>query len=202
MRLTEWFTSLNVCKKYADNEQLFRGLAALDSKAIMCLQMKALPAIQKAVKSLGLPREQAEELVNDSTLVFLQKIESGAYVFQGYAPTTYLIEVAKRMAYAKTRRRRPANEALEAQYDLGKEEWNALEKQQALADLVRQFLGRLSEECARVIRLHHLEGYRDEEVIEQGMTPYSTINSLKVKRSTCMKKLIVIAQAWKSSKTI
>jgi hypothetical protein len=64
---------------------------------------------------------------------------------------------------------------------------------------VRQLLGNLGQPCEQVVRLHHIEGYSDEEVVNQKMTKYSTTDSLKMKRSDCMKKLIQLAQQWKTS---
>ena len=45
-----------------------------------------------------------------------------------------------------------------------------------------------------------IEGYPDEEVVRQGWTRYTTTDSLKIKRSDCMKKLIQIAQQWAKRK--
>lgn len=201
MRLTEWLPSLSPCRVFTTHEQLYRGLQQLDNQAIVCLQLRTAPTIKKLVKQYNLPAEQTEEILNQASLVFLQKIESGAYVFQGYAPTTYLIEIAKRMVSTTARRRKPANEPLDGQLQVAAEDYATLERQQSAADLVKRFLGQLGERCAQVIRLHHIDGYRDEEVIQENMTPYSTINSLKMKRSDCMKKLIQIAQAWRTSTT-
>ena len=44
-----------------------------------------------------------------------------------------------------------------------------------------------------------VDGYSDEEVVNQGLTKYSTPDSLKMKRSDCMKKLVQLAQQWKIS---
>jgi DNA-directed RNA polymerase specialized sigma24 family protein len=69
-------------------------------------------------------------------------------------------------------------------------------------ETIRHLLGQMGEPCAQVIRLHHIEGYSDEEVVKQKMTGYTTTDSLKMKRSNCMKKLIQLAQKWKISNNI
>ena len=74
--------------------------------------------------------------------------------------------------------------------------------QRESADLVRQFLAHMGEPCETVIRLHHIDGYSDEEVVRQGWTRYSTTDSLKIKRSDCMKKLIQIARQGRSTNNI
>jgi DNA-directed RNA polymerase specialized sigma24 family protein len=199
MSVNAWFSPLRSFRKFQDNQQLFNGLADLDNRAILYLQAKSAPMVRKLTKRMGLDREQSEEILNQSTLVFLQKIESGAYTFKGHAPTTYLVEVAKRLAMAKVRRKKPASLTLEDHHQQ-KSEYEEVKRLEASADLVHCLLGQLSDVCAHVIRLHHIDGYSDAEVIEGDFTAYSTINSLKMKRSTCMKKLIEIAQQWKTSK--
>lgn len=199
MPVTEWFSPLRPCKKFKDHQQLYQGLVALDNQAILCLQTKASPMVRKIGRNMGLDREQTEEILNQSTLIFLQKIEKGAYEFKGHAPTTYLVEVAKRLAMAKVRRKKPNNEPLEDHHHRDLSDFEEMERQKSSADLVRRFLGKVGEACAQVIRLHHIDGYSDDEVITRGFTAYSTINSLKMKRSTCMKKLIEIARKWKTS---
>lgn len=203
MSVKHWFTASKPCKKFSEPAQLFAGLQTQDERAILCLQTKALPMVMKQVLNFGLNREQGEDIMNRATLIFLQKIENGSYVFQGHALTTYLIEVAKRLAMAAARKSsKHQHQELEENHLDHLGDFAEHERRESAADMVRQLLGRLNEACAKVIRLHHIDGYRDDEVIEQGLTPYSTVNSLKMKRSNCMKQLIKIAQEWKTSTTI
>jgi RNA polymerase sigma factor (sigma-70 family) len=199
MRITEWLTPANPCRQYNDNEQLFLALKSLNNSAILCIQTKALPSAHKLVQQYGLPPENVDELVNESTLIFLRKISDGAYQFQGHAPSSYLIEIMKRVALTMTRKKQKTYEALEDHHDMHDPDLESSKRQQESADLVRQFLGQMGEPCASVIRLHHIEGYSDDEVVRQGWTRYSTTDSLKIKRSDCMKKLIQIAQKWRTS---
>ncbi|MEL7425747.1 MAG: hypothetical protein AAFN81_22335 [Bacteroidota bacterium] len=202
MSVRSWFSVGNPCKKFKQHADLFAGLQAQDERAIVCLQTKALPMVMKQVRAFGLSREQGEEILNRSTLVFLQKIESGGYQFQGNAPTSYLTEVAKRMAMAQSRKSsKHQHQELEDAHIDHMADYAENERKQAAADMVRNLLGKLNDACAQVIRLHHIDGYSDDEVIKNNMTPYSTKNSLKMKRSSCMKKLIKIAQEWQTSTT-
>lgn len=199
MFVSAWLNPLRSSRQFQDDRQLFDGLVALDNRAILQLQRKAAPMVRKITKSMGLNMEQSEEILNQSTLVFLQKIESGAYEYKGHAPTTYLVEVAKRMAMAKVRRKKPVTVELEDNH-LQKSDYEEVKRMEASAELISLFLGKLTDVCAKIIRLRHIDGYSDDEVITAGFTAYSTVNSLKMKRSGCMKKLIEIAQKWKSSK--
>jgi len=197
MRIKEWFSSPNPCKSFETHEQLFLGLKALDNAAILCVQIKALNAVRKLVGQFKLPLEQVDDILNQSTLIFLRKITDGSYQFQDHAPSTYLVEIAKRVALMATRTQKKAPEALENHQNLADLDIDKNLEQREATELVRQLLGQLGQPCDQVIRLHHIEGYSDEEVVRQKMTRYSTVNSLKMKRSDCMKKLIHLAQQWK-----
>ena len=198
MRLKEWLSPPNPCQPFDTHERLFEGLRRLENSAILCVQTKALHVVKKLVRQYGLPPEQADDILNQSTLIFLRKIEDGSYQFQNYAPSTYLLEIARRVALMATRSHKNAPDTLENHHQLLPDpDAEALGKHNETVELVRQLLGQLGSPCDQVIRLHHIDGYSDEEVVRQKLTRYSTVNSLKMKRSDCMKKLIQLAQQWK-----
>ena len=201
MQIRSWLSSKGG-ETFKDNEALFVGLRKLDQRAIVHLQEQAMPMVRKIARGYGLPSEKAEEILNDSTVIFLQKIESGAYQFEGYHPMTYCIEIAKRLALMATRTRKYATEDLEKIREIPDNEMEALQERREKAEMVHQLLTRLGDPCETVIRLYHIDGYSDEEVIEQKRTVYTTIDSLKMKRSICMKKLSQLAQEWKTSNKI
>jgi RNA polymerase sigma factor (sigma-70 family) len=198
MRITEWLNPLNPCRQFEGHERLFQALKNLNNAAILCVQHKAMPSVRKYVHQFGLPADQADEVLNQSSLIFLRKIEEGTYQFQGHSPVTYLVEIAKRVALSMTRKHQKSYETLENHSDLHDPAVDASHRQRESAELVQQFLGQMGEPCASVIRLHHIDGYSDEEVVKQGWTRYTTTDSLKIKRSDCMKKLILIAQEWRN----
>jgi hypothetical protein len=51
-----------------------------------------------------------------------------------------------------------------------------------------------------VIRLKYIDGISDEEAVQDKLTAYSTADSLRKKRSDCMKKLKDITASKKSKK--
>jgi DNA-directed RNA polymerase specialized sigma24 family protein len=199
MRIKEWFSSPNPCSRFETNEQLFLGLKNLDEKAILCVQLKALNVVRKLTRQFKLPQESVDDILNQSSLIFLRKITEGSYQFQGHAPVTYFIEIARRVAMMATRSQNKTLESLENHQNLADLDIAKDQGRLEATELVRQLLTQLGSPCAEVIRLHHIDGYSDEEVVSQKMTPYSTVNSLKMKRSDCMKKLIHLAQQWKTS---
>ena len=199
MRLSEWFTPGSPCKRFDTHERLFEGLRKLDNAAILCLQVKGLPMVKKIVAGYCLESDKAGDIINSATLIFLQKIGSGAYQFQGHAPMTYFIEIAKRQALMATRSLKKATQRLDDLPETADPDAADLLRRQDAADTVRHMLDQLGQPCADVIRLHHIDGYSDEEVVKMRFTKYSTPDSLKMKRSDCMKKLVQIATQWKTS---
>jgi RNA polymerase sigma factor (sigma-70 family) len=202
MGITAWFSPPNPCKSYDTNERLFEGLRRLDNAAILCVQMKAINSVRKFVGQYRLPTEQVDDILNQSTLIFLRKIEDGTYQFQNHAPSTYLIEIARRVALMATRSQKSTLDTLDNQQYLPDPDVEKAGKQSEDKELVRQLLGHLGPPCEQIVRLHHIEGYSDDEVVKQQLTKYSTIDSLKMKRSDCMKKLIQLAQQWKTTNNI
>jgi hypothetical protein len=202
MQLSKWFTSSDPCKRFGSHELLFEGLQNLDNAAILCIQVRALPSVKKIVAGYGLPSEKVDELLNAATLVFLQKIGSGAYQFQGHSPLNYFLEIAKRQALMATRSLKKATVPLENLPEAADPDHADLLRRNEAAETVKQLLDQLGQPCADVIRLHHIEGFSDEEVVSQGLTKYSTTDSLKMKRSDCMKKLVQLATRWKNSTNI
>lgn len=199
MRITDWLAPSNPCRQFDGNEGLFQALKRLDNTAILCVQTRAMPSARKFARQYGLTPDSADDVLNQSTLIFLRKIEDGTYQFQGHAPSTYLVEIMRRVALMMTRTQKKSHESLENHHDLHDPEEEAAQRQRESADLVRQFLVQMGEPCESVIRLHHIDGYSDEEVVRQGWTRYTTTDSLKIKRSDCMKKLIQIARQWKDT---
>jgi RNA polymerase sigma factor (sigma-70 family) len=196
------FSTSNLHLKYPTNEQLFQGLARGENAAIVCLQDKSYGSIVKIIKNFNLPNEKIEDILNKSTVIFLQKISDRTYEYIGNAPSTYLIEIARNLAHAATRKSKFVTESIENHHYIAETETEDYSQHQENTELVRQLLGQLGEPCSTVIRLQHIDGFSDEEVVNQGLTKYSTVDSLKMKRSDCMKKLIQLAQKWKISNNI
>ncbi len=113
MNILEWISPKKPCKKFDSHETLFLGLQNTENDAILCLQTKTITAVRRIVSGYGLSGNDAEDILNRSTMIFLQKIQEGAYLFQGYAPATYLIEIAKRLALMTTRSQKKHLEPLD-----------------------------------------------------------------------------------------
>lgn len=202
MRIKDWFFPTNPFQQYDTHERLFVGLQRLENSAILCVQTKAIYPVKKLIRQYGLPSEMADDILNQSTLIFLRKIEAGSYQFQNYAPSTYLIEIARRLAMSAMRSHKSTPETLENHHDIPDPDLEVKGRAHEATETIRHLLTYMGGPCEQVIRLHHIEGYSDEEVVSQKMTKYTTVDSLKMKRSNCMKKLIQLAQQWKISNNI
>ena len=117
MRIPEWLSPSNPCRQFGDNERLFEALKKLDNTAILCVQTKAMPSARKFAQQYGLPPHAADEVLNRGTLVFLRKIETGAYRFQGHAPSSYLVEIVRREALMMTRSQRKSQTSVPGEYE-------------------------------------------------------------------------------------
>lgn len=202
MSRLQWFSDRSPCRRFQDAEQLVLALRQWDNEAIACLQMNCRRSVQNIVKRCGLPDEMTEEMLNSATMVFLQKIAAGAYQYQGQSPGAYLTEIARRLSLAAARKQGRNHADLDSVPEPADADIELLTRRNEAAETVQLLLHQLGSPCADVLKLHHIEGYADEEVIRLGLTPYSTIASLKVKRSDCMKKLVQLALQWKNSTNI
>jgi DNA-directed RNA polymerase specialized sigma24 family protein len=192
--LYNWFSKDDPCSRYTTIEERFEGLKQLDNAAILCLQLKALPKIKNMVGHLGLEEDKATEILSQSTIIFLEKIQTGAYQFRGYEPSTYLIEVARRMAMSAVKALHRSDELSENHHLIPDPDIDNRTAQQENDEQIRILLDHIGDPCAQIIRLRYLDGYSDEDVIRLGLTKHSSVNSLKVKRSDCMKKLVTMAK--------
>jgi DNA-directed RNA polymerase specialized sigma24 family protein len=179
---------------FDENDVLYQALQEKSDKAIQFVQRKTIKTVASMSKFAGLSEMDSEEILNDAVIILLQKIASGAYQFQGYDPCTYLVEVAKGLIANAKRKNKRVFEDIDTQFDLA--DYNGTERYLEIKSnesIVRNLLAQIGENCQKLITLKYLEEFKDEEILEQKMTQYSSINTLKVKRSECMKKLSALA---------
>ncbi|PSJ73803.1 hypothetical protein C7N43_27205 [Sphingobacteriales bacterium UPWRP_1] len=180
--------------RFENAEQLFQGLKEEDSEAISYLHRKVWGKISQMGKSQMLSNENIEELINDSIVFLLLKIRKGEYLNNGNHPAIYVIKVAtyKLMEYKRLQRKHQSVE-LETNLKDTEDETQKISEVRDRIEELQLLLTQLGQNCANLLRLTHIEGYKDEEIIQQSLTQYSTIATLKNKRSQCMKRLIELA---------
>lgn len=187
------FALRHPCTPYRDAASLLEGLQAEEPEAIRCLSGKIASAVHYIGKRNNLSEEDIKALHIDAIVVMIQKIREGAYRFKGFAPSTYAIKVAGLLArnYQRASRNRYTLplESVEHLQD-GDEGMAPLPQ----VDLLERLLNTLDERCRTLISLKYLEGLKDQEVLDQRLTAYTTVDSLKNNRARCMKKLTQMAK--------
>ncbi len=179
------------CGHYHNHAALFAGLEREETAAIQCLSARISGSVFNIGQKQRLTNDDIEVLICDCITVCLQKIRAGKYVFQGYDPATYVIEIAKNKAYNYRRSAEKYNTKDLENIQEPAEEPDFVSL--AEAELLEKLLVQLDENCQNLIRLKYLEEYRDKDVINQKITQYTTVNALKSNRSRCLKKLVDIA---------
>jgi DNA-directed RNA polymerase specialized sigma24 family protein len=197
-RILDFFLDRNkqtCCTAYSTSDALFEGLKTEKTTAIQCLYTKISGPVFNLGKNYHLKEEDIEELICDCITFFLQKIKIGDYVYQGFEPSTYVIEVAKNKVknVGRNNAKHLNTELHEASMLIIAEEpeFTNLEA----VNLIDKLIAQLKPSCQNLIRLKYLEEVNDKDAIEQKLTQYSTVNALKSHRAQCMKKLTEIAAA-------
>ncbi len=179
------------CEKYPDSGLLFAGLSREETDAIQCLSARVSGSIFKIGKGYRLTEDDIEELICDCITICLQKIKEGKYIFQGYSPATYVVEIAKNRArnFRRSALRHDTTDLEKVGEQAEEPEFGSF----AETELLEKILAQVESNCQNLIRLKYLEERRDKEVIEEKLTQYTTVDALKNHRSKCMKKLVEIA---------
>lgn len=179
---------------YTDKEFLIQDLKSGKSAAILFVQEKAKPSAIYLLQQSNLPADLLQEALNESTIILLKKLREPNFELLQAKPTTYLVEICRRVVSNMTRKRHFLNhQPLENQQELRDLDTETFFKRREDIEVLTKLLTELGDPCSKVIQLKHLEGYSDEEVVSEKLVAYSTVESLRMKRSDCMKKLKELA---------
>jgi DNA-directed RNA polymerase specialized sigma24 family protein len=165
-------------KEFQNVEHWLNMLKSENSSAIQYLYAKCNKQITQVAKSYKLSNEDTEELICDCMVLFIQKLQSNEYTYQGWDPISYVIEIAKFKSLNYYRR---------------KNKHATVELEQKETELSN---GELLN-CKKLIELKYLEELKDAEIIERKLTQYTTVDALKNHRSKCMKKLTELCSSSK-----
>lgn len=176
---------------FANTKTLFGGLKREDTTAIQYLHSKISNSVFGIGKSYKLADEDVEELICDCITLFILKVRDGLYVYQGFDPATYVIEIAKNKVknYGRFRKKYQFVE-MDLNFDIMDE---SDPTDLAATEILEKLISQLSENCKKLIQLKYLDEIRDKEVVEKNLTQYKSVDSLKNHRALCMKKLSEIA---------
>lgn len=171
------------------HQEFFNRLAGQNSTAIRELAARISNSIFGLGKDYGLSKEDLEEIIWSSITIHLLKIKEKSYVFQGFDPASFTIEIAKNkimQQYAKNQKIEKVKEnySPELVYHIeGIEEEDDVRK-------LHKLLGKINPVCKKLIEMRFFDELSDKEIVEKKLSPYNTTASLKNQRARCMKSLV------------
>ncbi len=184
--------------QFSKLDTLLTALAAGDSKAILYLQDKATGLVKNILLNRGLPDHLLYEVLNDSTVVFIKKVREPGFILNDTQPITFFLGIAKYVISNKTRTRQfSGNTTLDDQHHLSDHSVEQYYAQKEQREVLSHLFTKIGEPCSSIIQLKYLEGLSDKEIVQGKLTIYKSEESLRVKRSDCMKNLRTLAQASK-----
>lgn len=169
---------------------LLESLRMGNSQGILFVQDKAKGFILQTLSQYKLPAHLLQEVQNEAAIIFIKKIREPEFTLHSAKPLTYFFEIIKKVISNETRKRQIGQHLpIETQYELSDPHIADYHARKEHIELLNQLLGSVGNPCAQVIRLKYIDGFSDEETVREGLTIYSTVESLRQKRSDCMKKL-------------
>ena len=173
------------------NDETLRGIIEDDSKVISGLLEQLTSSVAHTLKMSGLSESDVEEVIMDAMVIFIKKVKSGEYTNQGVPIMAYLIKIARYRGQYYYRIKAANPEIPTEELDT----WKGREKVELERwDVVKRALSELPDAQRRLMELTYIEGYRDKEIIDAGLSEYTTISSLKSQRYKAIRSLNRIVQ--------
>ncbi len=177
-----------------DNRAFYEALGRAETPSIKLLAEKIGYNVRQTALQARLSPEDAEELLNDAVVITIANIRNGKFQFTEFSPVTYAKGVVRKLIANRLRSVKPESEAigdLHLPSDLDADIYLQDRERQAI---VGKLLNQMGESCRVLIHMKYFNQLKDEEIIHQGLTIYTSVGSLKSKRSQCLKKLAEIAR--------
>jgi len=168
------------------NKEILKGIIDGDSQIISRLLKQLTYSVGNSLKNSGLNDEDIEEAVMDAMVIFIKKVKSGEFKDQGIPVMSYLAKVARYRGNYYYRKKAANLEFPSDAIDKWKKEEEVTPE---TWDHVKRGLEELPASQRRLLELTYIEGYRDKEIIEAGLSEYSTISSLKSQRYKALRNL-------------
>lgn len=150
------------------------------------------PKIKQLVLKEGLTNEHAEEIFQNSLILFIEKIENPAFVLSSKA-TTYLYGLNRFLTKNETRNNRKTVhvEWTEAT-NFDDSELNYDYEQEARFNQLEQILTQVSEKCQKIFKLFYFEKKSMTDIAK--MLNYSSTNSAKTQKYKCIEQAIKLSE--------
>lgn len=176
-----------------DNQAFFDALGKAETSAIQLLARKISYGVKLAATNAGLRPEDAEEILNDAMVITITNIREGKFQFMEFSPATYATGVARKLVANRIRTQKPRSQELENLPLVSELDPEKYLKDKERQSIVGALLEKLEKTCRQLIQLKYFQPLRDQEIIDRRITEFTTVNSLKSKRSQCLKKLAGLA---------
>lgn len=188
------------CKKYDSDDKLLTGLLREETSAIQCLLLQVEKLVSRHLSKLGIPTSQLQEILHDGILILIYKIKSEQFNSNLSSPKTYLFAICKNLCMNASRQKNHVSSINldDLENKMIAEEPNSLLILEKVS-LLKKMLIELGSPCKELIELKYISEFSDEEQINNKLTKYSSLESLRVSRSQCMKKLLALSTKYKSS---
>lgn len=176
----------------------------METSAVERIMEKTAPSVRYLVLRAQLPESLTRDVLHDAVVILVKKIRDNAYNPAESAPATYLIAIARHLIANQLRQKRnDPTITLDDAPEIADDHLHTFLEGRERRELLESLLDTLGDPCAHLIRLKYLDGYRDEEILAQNLTHYTTPMALRSKRSKCFQKLVELATATKpGNKTI
>lgn len=157
-----------------------------DDKIISELLHELNNKMKHSLLQQGMELRDIEEVLLDSMTIFIQKVRKKEFEDRGVPVIAYLIKVAKIRSYQILKRRKwdivPINDEILTQCngELTRfEDW----------DRVKLAMEKLPINQKKLIEFTYFKNISDSEILENNLTPYTSIESLRTQRHKAIKKL-------------
>ncbi len=182
-------------RPYKNPEKLIAGLKAADSRAIAWVLEQTEYPVKQFLRLCGLDTGMYRDFQHDGIIILIEKIKANTYAANLSSPATYLVGICKYLILNRLRAKKELQfSTLDAGFEWSDPEEALYASAKEMAELLDVLLEKLGAPCNELIRLKYLEGYKDEEILENKMTRYTSGDSLRNTRSQCMKKLTEMAR--------
>jgi len=169
---------------------IWQGLLEEKGAAIEYVWRKTDSTTRHIGRVKGLADEEFLETRTDTMMLLIRKIQAGEFVPDTAKVTTYYVEIFRRVVQNAVRKagRQKNFDVLDETHLLFADETTYI-TDSAHIDLLMACLGKLGDTCQKLIRLRYFDELTDEEVLKKKLTEYTTSDSLRNRRSQCLKKL-------------
>lgn len=157
------------------------------------LLYREYPKVEKNILKSGGTKEAAQEIFNDSLVLFIEKVADPNFTLTSKL-TTYLYGI-NRFLWKNQLRKQNKHRELEWSDTLiiSAEDLDYKAEQEEQLQKMEQILNTITEKCKQLFELFYFQKMRMNEIAEK--LGFSSVNSAKTQKYKCMEKAIKMAES-------